>query len=222
MKKRRVSDEEDRLWRRVMRDVRAYDSPHKREDPDALLKPQGPGAATTGVAGRDHKSPKPSVHTPSAHKPPARNLSAYGAGDPRLDRLAGGRRLAIERTLDLHGLTQAEAHPRLATFIRQAHQAGCRCVLIITGKGGPASASNMTKARTGGGIGTQTRTGPGWRGASDEPARQWRPGVLRARAPEWIDAPDLRPLVARLAPARPKDGGAGAFYVFLKSPKRRV
>lgn len=43
-------------------------------------------------------------------------------------------------------------------------------------------------------------------------------GVLKRRLPHWLDAPDLRPLVAGFAQAHRKHGGAGAFYVFLKRP----
>ncbi|MFZ5791422.1 MAG: Smr/MutS family protein [Pseudomonadota bacterium] len=43
--------------------------------------------------------------------------------------------MAIEAKIDLHGLTQAEAHDRLQAFLAQAAAAGKRCVLVITGKG---------------------------------------------------------------------------------------
>ncbi|MEK9745243.1 MAG: Smr/MutS family protein, partial [Candidatus Puniceispirillum sp.] len=41
----------------------------------------------------------------------------------------------INRRLDLHGLTAARAQTRLENFIQQAAHDGCRCVLVITGKG---------------------------------------------------------------------------------------
>ena len=41
----------------------------------------------------------------------------------------------IDRRLDLHGLTAARAESRLAQFIERAARDGCRCVLVITGKG---------------------------------------------------------------------------------------
>ena len=41
----------------------------------------------------------------------------------------------INRRLDLHGLTAARAQARLENFIQQAAYDGCRCVLVITGKG---------------------------------------------------------------------------------------
>ena len=37
--------------------------------------------------------------------------------------------------MDLHGLTQAEAHADLTGFILLSHQIGRRLVLVITGKG---------------------------------------------------------------------------------------
>ena len=41
----------------------------------------------------------------------------------------------VDRRLDLHGLTAARAASRLAQFIETAARDGCRCVLVITGKG---------------------------------------------------------------------------------------
>lgn len=41
-------------------------------------------------------------------------------------------------------------------------------------------------------------------------------GVLKRRAPEWLDERDLRPLVSGYAQAHRAHGGAGAFYVFIK------
>ena len=42
-------------------------------------------------------------------------------------------------------------------------------------------------------------------------------GVLRSSLPGWLNAPDLRPFVASLAPAHVRHGGSGAWYVFLRS-----
>ncbi len=76
--------------------------------------------------------------------PPARPVAPTQVATP-LDRFVGidranaeklkrGRR-AIEARLDLHGLTQAEAHQALARFIAGSRAAGRRCVLVITGNG---------------------------------------------------------------------------------------
>ena len=41
----------------------------------------------------------------------------------------------IDRRLDLHGHTAARAEIKLQRFIKDASYVGCRCVLVITGKG---------------------------------------------------------------------------------------
>jgi len=64
---------------------------------------------------------------------------------PPLDRFAGidranAERLkrglhAIDARLDLHGMTQAEAHRELVDFVGTSYREGRRCVLVITGLG---------------------------------------------------------------------------------------
>jgi DNA-nicking Smr family endonuclease len=49
-------------------------------------------------------------------------------------KLAKGR-LALSGRIDLHGLTQGEAHGLLHGFLYRAHANGMRHVLVITGKG---------------------------------------------------------------------------------------
>ena len=41
----------------------------------------------------------------------------------------------IDARIDLHGMTQAEAHTRLVSFLAGAQARGNRCVLVITGRG---------------------------------------------------------------------------------------
>ena len=43
--------------------------------------------------------------------------------------------MAIDGRIDLHGMTQDAAHAALTGFIAHSHEAGRRCVLVITGKG---------------------------------------------------------------------------------------
>jgi DNA-nicking Smr family endonuclease len=75
---------------------------------------------------------------------------------PPLDRFAGIDRANAERLkrglhriearLDLHGMTQAEAHGELAAFIAAARAAGQRCVLVITGRGLGQSGPGVLKS----------------------------------------------------------------------------
>jgi len=46
-------------------------------------------------------------------------------------------------------------------------------------------------------------------------------GILRGALPLWLGQAELRPLVAGLREAHVRHGGAGAFYVLLRAPKRR-
>jgi DNA-nicking Smr family endonuclease len=42
------------------------------------------------------------------------------------------------------------------------------------------------------------------------------PGVLRSAVPRWLEEVGLRPKILAIAPAQPRDGGAGAFYLLLR------
>lgn len=121
-------------------------------------------------------------------KPPARPLAMDAKTHGKMKR----GKLAPEARIDLHGMTQAEAHPALLSFIMGAHAAGHRLVLVITGKG---------KAKH--------EPGP-------IPPRK---GVLRHHVPHWLTSGPLRPLVLEVTEAHLKHGGTGAFYVYLRRPR---
>jgi DNA-nicking Smr family endonuclease len=104
-------------------------------------------AAMSGVAPLTESSPAPSVlpaeKSASRAKKPARSATpseltvdaAPGLDRRSAERLRRGAR-RNEARLDLHGLTQAEAHRALEAFLARADAAEQRCVLVITGKGG--------------------------------------------------------------------------------------
>lgn len=187
MRKRDLSGEEQALWSLVTRDVkpakkkrraRSADTPPRKREAPSLLSP-GASRRPPSQPGDDKKAPAPRRRNP----PPA-----LGAGDPAADRRAAKGLIPIERTLDLHGLTEAGAHARVRRFLLGAQSDGARLVLVITGKGA---------ARGGEGR-----------------------GVIRRRFVDWVEAAPLRAAIARIAQAKPKDGGEGAFYVFLKRKTR--
>ncbi len=89
--------------------------------------------------------PRPAEPPPVARPappgpPPAPRLPEIGPGDRvgvdkrTAKRLKRGQ-LAVEARMDLHGLTQEEAHRALSAFVQGSQAAGRRCVLVITGKG---------------------------------------------------------------------------------------
>jgi DNA-nicking Smr family endonuclease len=79
--------------------------------------------------------PKPAVPPGTPRHAPTPQPSGSGLDRRSAQRLKRGQ-LAIEARLDLHGMTQAEAHRALSAFIARCRAAGMRTVLIITGKSG--------------------------------------------------------------------------------------
>jgi DNA-nicking Smr family endonuclease len=77
-------------------------------------------------------------HHPNSQRVPAALDRFAGIDRANAERLKRGLH-KIEARLDLHGMTQPEAHLELAAFIRASRDAGRRCVLVITGRGlGPS------------------------------------------------------------------------------------
>jgi DNA-nicking Smr family endonuclease len=75
----------------------------------------------------------------SSHAPEAASRDVAGRAATGLDRRSAEKlrrgELRLEGRLDLHGMTQDEAHYALTGFLVRAQEAGKRCVLVITGKG---------------------------------------------------------------------------------------
>lgn len=45
-------------------------------------------------------------------------------------------------------------------------------------------------------------------------------GILREALPRWLNQPDFAQIVSGYAPAHARHGGSGAWYVFVRIPKR--
>ncbi|HEX6102426.1 MAG TPA: Smr/MutS family protein [Alphaproteobacteria bacterium] len=111
-----------------MRDVEAWRRPEPESDGAAAPAAAPPPQKRRSGAG----APKPA---PANAKQPALAPGEVIGVDRRLaDRLRKGR-LPIQSTLDLHGLTQSEAHAAVQGFVARAVERGLRTVLIVTGKG---------------------------------------------------------------------------------------
>ena len=63
---------------------------------------------------------------------------------PTHRKIAKGR-IDIEARIDLHGLTQHEAHGLLYSFLVNAHARGLRHVMVITGKGRSRGSEGILK-----------------------------------------------------------------------------
>jgi DNA-nicking Smr family endonuclease len=128
VRKRDLRDDERELWEHVTRDVRKRSRKAKPvrpvHEPKLKAKPAPQPSAATAPA-RIVLPPTPVKKAP----PP------FGVDGATAKRLQRGK-IEPDATIDLHGMTQAQAHARLASFVRHGHDIGNRCVLVITGKGG--------------------------------------------------------------------------------------
>jgi DNA-nicking Smr family endonuclease len=84
--------------------------------------------------------------------PPAKPAPPLTPLSRRMKRSVARGKEAIGGKLDLHGMTQSEAHAVLLRFLRNAHGRDARLVLVITGKG------------RGGEMGVLRRQVPQWLG----------------------------------------------------------
>ncbi|MEQ8166439.1 MAG: Smr/MutS family protein [Alphaproteobacteria bacterium] len=81
--------------------------------------------------------PAPQAASPAEPGPGPQDLrDARAAGlDKRTEMRLRRGLMAIEDEIDLHGLSRAEAAPRLADFLAESEGRGLRLVLVITGRG---------------------------------------------------------------------------------------
>lgn len=129
---------------------------------------------------------------PAYQAPVAGPAGAGKAVDPAIHRKLRRGRIEIDGTIDLHGMTQAEARAALRRYIAARAGRGDRTVLVITGKG----------------VKTD----------SDYVAAMTQRGVLRTMLPIWLSEPGLAHLVSGWSMAARGHGGEGAWYVRLRRP----
>lgn len=198
-RRRHLKPEEEELWQAVARTAQpmhpqkpqaprpgAIDLPaslakEKAPIPQAPLQPFRVGETARTVLGHDLL---PDLSTRLSAAPLRMDAKAFA-------RMSRGK-LSPEARIDLHGLTLAEAHPRLIGFIMNAQAQGLRLVLVITGKGR--------------------------RPAGDGPIPQ-RHGILKHQVPQWLSQTPLGPAVLQVAEAHLRHGGSGAYYVYLRRPR---
>ncbi len=156
---RRPSEAESELFQQVMGDVEPLAESH--------LLVNGPGGGPDDGPDEDMAGPEqtapvknaPPAAPPAAPPPPVPlpepGLSHGSA--PGLDRRTQTRmrrgQIDIEARIDLHGMTQNQAHAALGYFLHGSQAAGRRSVLVITGKG---------RGKDGGGEGVLREAVPRW------------------------------------------------------------
>ena len=94
--------------------------------------------------------------------------------------------------LDLHGFSLKDANNSVKNFIEDAHRKNFKKLLIITGKGLRSK-------------------------VYDDPYRSTKMNVLKDSVPQYIkENAYLSEKIKKITEANQKDGGEGAFYIYLK------
>jgi len=175
-----LSDDEEALWSAFARSIKP------------LRKTLPPSKAVAKSYAGKRETPK-LPHPPARHEalPPPKS-PPLAPLDRRLKQRVARGRDEIEARIDLHGMTQHEAHEALLGFLRRAQAGGKKLALVITGKGSGKTARDGSSER----------------------------GVLRRQVPLWLALPEFRPFVVGFDEAHVSHGGEGALYVRLRRADR--
>ncbi|WP_270725190.1 Smr/MutS family protein [Shimia sp. Alg240-R146] len=190
MKRRRLTEEEMQLWRKVassaerlLPEARSIEVSKPKPKPEKVIAPR---IGSFEIGARSKKPSRahdlmPSISERVAKQPVQMDKKAFG-------RLKRGK-LKPEGKIDLHGLTAQQAHGALTGFVMRSHAEGKRLVLVITGKG---------------------------KSKFDDGPIPTRRGVLKHQVPQWLSMPPLAACVLQVAEAHQSHGGSGAYYVYLR------
>jgi DNA-nicking Smr family endonuclease len=110
-------------------------------------KPRQVEAKTAEAASQAEPAPPKAagaIVIASQPEPPKKQHVARSIDAPMRDKIARGR-VSIGGRVDLHGMTQSEAHNLLLAFLRTAHDRDMRYVLVITGKGSSSGGDGVLK-----------------------------------------------------------------------------
>jgi DNA-nicking Smr family endonuclease len=138
--RRLLTREEHALWEAVAKTAKPL---RKKKTPN---KPVNNVSHTDPIVIREAPPPSPrkkvapAAPQPKPKLPQAPTLPLSSLGRRERSRIAKGR-TDIDARLDLHGLTQSEAHGRLLDFLQSMQSRGATVVLVITGKGRLGSTS---------------------------------------------------------------------------------
>jgi DNA-nicking Smr family endonuclease len=174
MIRRSLSNDEHALWANFTRSIEPLHRVSQSAKPSTIEKPQATPPEPSRPLARREALPEKEKVPPLA--PLGRRLK---------QRVARGRE-TIDARLDLHGLTQTQAHAALVRFLQRTQADGAKIALVVTGKG--------------------QRKGQEQRGN----------GVLKRQVPMWLSLPQFRSLVVGFEEAHLGHGGEGALYVRLR------
>jgi DNA-nicking Smr family endonuclease len=174
-RRRQLSNEERALWGGFARSITPL-----RRAAEARKSPAEENDAALAPA-------KPLEVRAPAVPPPAKVPPLVPLGRRLKQRVARGRE-QIDARIDLHGMTQVEAHRALFSFLRRVQADGARIALVVTGKGSSRGEHDADRDR----------------------------GVLKRQVPLWLSLPEFRSLIVGFEDAHVGHGGQGALYVRLR------
>ncbi len=184
-KPRGLRPDEQELWGRVVETATPMKTPQTLFVDMVQPGQAKPGPAKPTIApfkmGQKTDVRKPQTSLPLAKAPVAMDRKTY-------TRMKRGK-VSPDAKIDLHGMTQDQAHPALVSTILNAHADGKRLVLVVTGKG---------KKRD--------DVGP-------IPVRM---GVLKHAVPQWLRQAPLSQAILQVTEASQNYGGSGALFVYLR------
>jgi DNA-nicking Smr family endonuclease len=175
-RRRQLSDEELALWDGLARSITPLQRRNKSDK--------------AAVAG-DRPAPKPVQSRGQPQTLPTAKVPPLAPLERRLKQRVARGREPIDARIDLHGMTQSEAHSALFDFLQRVRADGGKIALVVTGKGGA-------------------------RGERDGAVER---GVLKRQVPNWLSLPQFRSLIVGFDEASIGHGGQGALYVRLRRPR---
>lgn len=181
-KKGELSPEDRELWGKVTKTLTPLHPDRARQLDEELAK----AIDTVPLATAKTSKTATAIKAPPAARQPTTPFPLHQLEHRHRRKIVRGV-TAIDARIDLHGLTQRQAHDRLRGFLHQAQARQHKVVLVITGKGGGPERAYMDER-----------------------------GILRRMVPQWLSMPDLRPLVIGYEEAHASHGGHGALYVRIR------
>ena len=128
-----MSDDDNELFRRMMRDAKPL-----RSDPRVATPKKKPLPRARFTRADEQKALRESldadIETIESANGDGLRYHRTHVGRRTMRRLARGK-YAVQAEIDLHGMTVAEARPRLADFVDYSVKQGLTCVRVVHGKG---------------------------------------------------------------------------------------
>ena len=132
--RRKLTADEEELWSTIARTIKPLRNSRKLKSVPAARHKTAAVPESHGARKKVATEPVAVPARPRAAQPPSPSLIARR----EKQQLARGR-AAIDARIDLHGMTQAQAHGALLRFLHRAQASGAKFVLVITGKGAPGA-----------------------------------------------------------------------------------